>query len=144
MKITNEAKEAILALLKENEVDTLNVSVTHDGHHHSINLEIGNKDEFDRVISINDMNVAISEEDENALEHIVLDLRDGELFLFDEGHHCCHGHGHHDGEGCCHDHEHNHEEGCCHNHEHHEGECCCGDDCECEEEHSDCCCSEDK
>ncbi len=144
MKITEEAQALIKGIMKANNLDILSVVIVfNEEGEGSLQLDLVSKDEVEgkRVVEMDSIMVAISEEDDEALSEAIFGA-DGEEITVELPHHhhhdheggCCggHGHGHHGDGQCCGGHH--HEDGqCCGGHEHHhEGECCCGDDCDCE------------
>ena len=134
MKITEEAQALIKGLMKANNLDVLSVVIMfNEEGEGSLQLDLLSKDETEgrRVVEMDSVMVAISEEDDEALSEAIFGTEGDEITVELPHHHhhnhdheggCCGGHGHHHGDGqCCGGHEH-----------HHEGECCCGDDCDCE------------
>lgn len=109
MKFTPEGKEMIENIIKENGAECLAIFLEEqeDGSV-AINLNIGKKEEFDRIVKIDGLDVALDEETENALEDATF-KKDGDELAIEIGHCCC-------GE-----------------HHHEEGECCCDDDCCCKD-----------
>lgn len=111
MKITDECKNKLNELLLKNEADTLILSTSDSNEKgFTMNLDLGKKANCPRVIQVNGINVAISEEDEKELEDIVFDF-DGTQIVIEQEHHCCSCHDeccgcHEDGNDCsCHCHE---------------------------------------
>jgi 6-phosphogluconate dehydrogenase (NAD) len=141
MKFTNECKTLLEKILKENEVDCVEIVLT-EGENGDIDINLGIVDskECERVVEIDGVKVAIDEDTHAALIDAIFSADGDELTIGFEEHEgcCCGGHGHHEGECCCGEEG---EEGCCcgegHGHHHH-GEGCCGNHHDHEEEH--CCC----
>lgn len=132
MKITNECRDLLNEILKENGVDTLEISLEEaEDHSVAINMAVIDSKEATRIIEVNGIKVSIDEETENTLEGATFGANEGEITITLD--HCCCGHDHGEHE-CCHEEGEEHE--CCGHHHEHEGNCCC----EGEEEH---CCSED-
>jgi hypothetical protein len=126
MKITKEAIELFSKMLKDNHMDLVVISLIDEGDETAIHVELATKDEIkDKpIISFDTLNVAISEEDQHALEDVTF-LAEGDDIVIELPHH------HHDDECCC-----------GHHHEHEEGHHCCCEDHEEGEEHHCCCCEE--
>ncbi len=112
MKITDECRNQLNELLSKNGADTLIIKTTDSTEKGFImNLDLGKKENNSRVIQVNGINVAISEEDEDDLEDIVFDF-DGEQIVIEQEHHCCSCQ-----EDCCGCHEQDGTECSCHCHE---------------------------
>lgn len=126
MNITKEAEELFRKMLDENHLDLVYISLEDNGDDASIHVELISKDEVKDtpVVQFGNLSVAISEDDQHALEDIVFNAENDDIVIEIPHHH------HHDGECCC-----------GHHHEHEDGHCCCEDHEEGEEHH--CCCCEE-
>ena len=127
MKFTESCKAMLEQILKENNLDTIEIALMEeeDGSI-SINLGLVDSKESEHIREIDGLKVEIEDEAYEALEEAIFDVKGDELTIELGHHHHC----------CCED------DDCeCH---HEEGEhCCCeGDDCECHHEHEHCCCEE--
>ncbi len=113
MKITDKARDYILEELKNNQLDALRIYLTEENEEYEIHMELLSNDEIEGISVKNygALKVAITKEDEDALEDVIFDFdENGIAILLPEHHHdgeCCCGH-HHDEDGCCH-----HEHHCC-------------------------------
>ena len=114
-KITDSAKEIVLAALKENKKDCLKVIVIKHGDHSHIDFDLIDKSEGENVFDVNDINVDCKDEDLPVISHLILDSDEEGLVLHSTEHHRC---GHH----------HEHEGSCCEGEEHDDG-CGCGCGC---------------
>ena len=114
-KITDSAKEIVLAALKENKKDCLKVIVIKHGDHSHIDFDLIDKGEGENVFDVNGINVDCKDEDLKVISHLILDSDEEGLVLHSTEHHCC---GHH----------HEHEGSCCEGEEHDDG-CGCGCGC---------------
>ncbi len=113
MEITEKVRDYILEELKNNKLDALRIYLTEENEEYEIHMELLTKDEI-KEIPVKDfgsLKVAITKEDEDALEDVIFDFDENGIAIILPEHH-------HDGECCCGHHD---DEGCC-DHEHH---CCC-------------------
>ena len=139
MKFTPAAQETFTNLLTANHLDYIHIELEwNEDESCQIHLEAISKDDAKdlRLTTIDNLPIAVSLEDENAMSDISFDAENGEIIIevphmHHEGH-CCHHHegGHH----CCHDEGEEHD--CCCHDEGEEHDCCCHD----EGEEHDCCC----
>lgn len=131
MNITKEGSELLLSELKKNNLAAVSISIIEENEQASIHLEMISADEIkdtDRKVTIENVPVIITEEDEEALEDITFDADGNDLVVLFPHHH-------HDG-CCCHDHEGDDHDCCCHDHDEGVDCCCCHDD----DDHDCCCC----
>jgi cobalamin biosynthesis protein CbiG len=129
MKFTPAGKDLFEKYLTANKLDIVSVAIeeNEEGAAIAVNLITTDEAEGLRVIDVDGIKVAISEEDEQSLEEAVFDVGENEgEFMIDLPHH----HHHHHGDGCCC----GDDDCCCGEHEHEDG-CCCGEEgCNCGEE----------
>ena len=143
MRIEPEAREIILAVLQDRNLDSIKLDIINENGMDTIALDVGNAYGTDNVTIIDGVSVIASMETLSVLENAVFISDNGRLSVVEmRGCGCgcgCGGHddgecgcgGHEHGEGsCCGGHEHG-EGGCCGGHEHehthnHEGSGCCG------------------
>lgn len=90
MKITNEAKIVIDEALKEQNFNSIKLSIKETETGYGLAMELVNKAEGDRCVDINGVNVVMDEETEMALITTIFDAQNGELVLASEGG-CGHG-----------------------------------------------------
>lgn len=136
MHIEPEAKEIIMTVLKDRDVDSIVVDIVDDNGQDTIALGVGLSGDADYVTVIDGVNVIASPATLEALENVVFITDDNGKLAVVEMRGCgcgCGCGGHEDGENCgCEGHD--HEGGCgCgghgaeHQHSHsHEGGCGCG------------------
>ncbi|MCF0112826.1 MAG: hypothetical protein HUJ60_02495, partial [Bacilli bacterium] len=138
MVITEKGKTCILNVMAKLKKDALAIVLAEDEQGPLLDIAVIEKRDADRLIEVNGVSLAISEEDERSLENYVFDAEGEELHVY-ANHHCCGGHHHHE-DGCCG--HHHHEEGCgCE--QKGDEKCTCGDECHCHDEEEHCCCGED-
>lgn len=89
MKITDEAKVVIESALKEQNADSIALSIQETPHGYGLKMELVNKSENSRVVDVNGINVVMDMDTEMALMTTSFDAVNGELTLVNEGGGCC-------------------------------------------------------
>lgn len=120
MKITPNCKILLEAAMSERHANCFDIRcVDDDNGEASIEVDLIDAANANRVIDVDGVKVSISIEDEQALSNVIFSEKDGGMYLAVEGDEC----------GCG-----------CGGHHHHEGECCgCGEEgCGCGEEGCSC------
>lgn len=124
MKITDQARDALNEIFKNNGVNGLRMDITETCCGKSPVIAMDILDDGDIKEQVNGVDVVIPDELEELADTLVIDQIDGELVVLNSVcgcHHdhedgeCCGGHGHHDHEdgSCCGGHGHGNG-GCCH------------------------------
>lgn len=85
MKITDDAKLVIEEALKEQNFDSVALHLKETENGYGLAMELVNKQESDRVVDINGINVIMDMETEMALIVTTFDAQNGELTLVQEG-----------------------------------------------------------
>ncbi|MDY5731308.1 MAG: hypothetical protein SPL05_07255 [Eubacteriales bacterium] len=88
MKITDDAKLVIAEALKEQNCDSVALSIKETEHGYGLAMELVTKKEDDRAIDVNGVQVVMDMETEMALLATTFDAENGELVLKNEGHSC--------------------------------------------------------
>lgn len=128
MKISDNAKEVLVPLIKENGADGLRAAIqeTCCGMQPVIGLDMFQEGEA--PVEFNGVPMVIADEAKDIMEDLEIDLVNGELVILttvqgcgcghhhDGDHECCGGHHHDEGHECCHGHD-DHDHECCHHHE---------------------------
>lgn len=84
MKISDEAKKVVEEVLLENKCNALLVRVVGGCCGSSINLALANAKEDDEVSDVNGISVIYDKEAIERTDSVVLDVRQGKLFLMDD------------------------------------------------------------
>lgn len=112
MKITDPAKKELAKLLNDNQADGLMVVLQESCCGTSPVFQMVRFEEGDQPEEIADIKVLMDQPAKEAVEDVVIDLKDGELVVFnpvcgcgggcgdhEDDHECCGGHD--EGQGCC-------------------------------------------
>ena len=107
MIITNALKEKLLELFAKKDCEAIQVGlIERSCGGQSVDFSLVTLEDGDRIIEVNGIKVVISEEDEEAFEHLIFDYEDeGVVLSFEEGyepHHCCDDECCEDDDCCCH------------------------------------------
>lgn len=110
MKITDNCVALFREVVAKHNAKAIRIFTqeTKCGHGKSVALEVTNDDSL-RMITVNGLDIAISEEDEPLFDNIIFDAKDGKVLIQEECDHCNCCHEECDGECDC-----DHEDGCCH------------------------------
>lgn len=85
MKITNEARDIIQEALKEQNCDSIALTIKESEHGYGLAMELVSKKDADRVIDVNGVNVVMDMDTEVALLATTFGAENGELVLQNEG-----------------------------------------------------------
>lgn len=133
MKISDNAREALKALIEENGADGLRAGIQETCCGKNPVIALDTFEEGEEPELFNEVPMVILPEAKGIMDQLEIDLVNGELVILstvqgcgcgghhhEEGHECCGGHHHEEGHECCggHHHEDGHE--CCGGHHHHE------------------------
>lgn len=111
MEITNEAKEIIQNILKENDFEVLSMYTDGAGCSKSLSFDLLEKKNDVTYEEINGIFIIMDEETRDWTKELIIDAKEGNLVLHNPNGGCgCGDHGH--------DHDHDEEDGC--------GGCCGG------------------
>lgn len=118
MKITEPALAELKKILAQNNADGLEVVLQQSCCGISPAFQMVRFDENDKPDDVEGILILASGDAKKAVEDVIIDLKDGELVVYNPVCGC--------GDGEC-GHDHDHEGGCCGDHDHdHEGGCCGG------------------